>query len=634
MKLNLGTRGWGYFLLYAALLTLPALVVDVRAYSTFEPVKVLATVGLATLLGWWMIMGWMMGWGAIGDEVRTWRPTWESFKRNPALWYFSGYWISIVVATVASVAPAVSFFGIAPRYQGLILYMVIFVVSLGAMRLGRELRGGMRVETQRVLEVTMIGAVVVSAFGILQGLVPSLTRWWDIENFLGRAFSTMGHPSYLADYLLLVAPLFYWKWVSSRKWWLVWSLLGVIVGVAFLLTQSRGAVAGLVVSLLFFVGVYGHWHRRKGLVLSAIITPLLLVVIVAGVNFTGLRGVASETPLLGRLVVSEENMRSVGTRMTLWPAVMGRVMQRPILGYGPDTFGLSFAAVAPSELLQSENFNAYADRAHNFFLDTLMNVGVVGLGFLIIVFGLAIRIVIRSGDVLLLALGSALFGHIISQQFEFSLTVHLIFFWTYIGIILGWKRGGDMSEGKLDRESNKPIRIMKSVVASVIVVGIFVGYIVPTGRADRLAREEGFGRAIVLAPHRMEYVLMEARRRIEEGKEEESILALLEKVKRFTGDLDYRPYFYEGTFWGGMGEYPKAFLSFEEAIKRSPTFPPLYKAYGKMLLESGDGRGALAQFERYLKLAPRTEKRDRVFYKLNPGFDEIFELIEEARIAM
>ncbi|MCX6733235.1 MAG: O-antigen ligase family protein [Candidatus Peregrinibacteria bacterium] len=632
MKLNTPSSHYLYFLLYAALLTLPALAVDIRAFSTFEPIKVLATVGIGTLIGWWGLFSIEK----IEHKKTVVKQNWETRLASIC---FYGYWISLLVATIFSVAPWVSLFGFAPRYQGLIMYASIFLASMGVSRLNRR-------DIEKLLGIAIIGGAIVSIFGILQGFIPALTQWWNVDNFLGRIFSTMGHPSYLADYLLLVTPLFYWKWVSSRRW-LDWSMLGVVVCIALLLTSSRGALLGLAGSLLLFVGVYGYWHKRRGLLLSAIITPLLIVTVIVGVNLLPSNSIA-RVPLLNRLVLNEENLRSISTRFVLWPSTVKEISQRPLFGYGPDTFALSYAKMAPKELLQSENFNAYADRAHNFFLDSLVNVGVVGTAFLLLLLWLTIRVVIRSGDHLLLALGSALFGHIISQQFEFSLTVHLIFFWIYMGVI--WRFGERGWISIHERLSSLPlVKATLSKLVTILMIGIFFFYIFPTFLADRLAREGDFAKAIFIAPHRNEYVLEEARNLISQNGDQRHILNLLRSARNFSGDLDYRPYYYEGTMWSTSSDYPKSFSSFEEAIKRSPIFPPLYKAYGIILLQSGDSKGALAQFTQYLNLAPPywkmkdldkkgeltgwNKQQYQVFYKLNPEFDEIFELIQKASIA-
>lgn len=643
MKLNPSSKYTGYFLLYAALLTLPALAVDIRAFSTFEPIKVLTTISLGALLGWWGVLWWGAKNQAKDKAENQNKEGDGNLKLQPhsklASICFYGYWISILVAAVTSVAPMVSIFGLAPRYQGLLMYIAIFIASVGVSVLSRKRLEG-------VLNIAIIGGFAVSTFGILQGLIPSLTQWWDIDSFLGRTFSTMGHPSYLADYLLLITPLFYWKWTTSRRW-PIWSLLGIVVGIALLLTMSRGAILGLAASMLFFVGVYGYWHKRRGLLISAVAAPLLLMMLVVSVNLAPTSFEIKEVPLLKRLVMNEENLRSVSTRFVLWPSAVGKILERPLFGYGPDTFALSFAKSAPKELLKSENFNAYADRAHNFFLDSLMNVGVVGTGFLLLLLWLTIRVVIRSGDLLLLALGSALVGHIISQQFEFSLTVHLLFFWIYMGAIWKFHLRGISLERRLS--SILFVRISSKIVATLLVLALFMGYIIPSFLADRLARNENYTKAIFIAPHRNEYVLAEAQKLIETGGDRKQIINLLHSAKYFSGDLDYRPYFYEGVMFHKSFEYSKSSLSFTEAIKRAPIFPPLYKSYGEVLLASGDHKAALVQFHAYLDLAPpywkekeRYQKGElsawdrqqyRVFYKLNPRFDEIFELIQKASIA-
>lgn len=584
-----------------ALLVVTPLAVDVEAYTTFEPVKVWVAVSIGVLILWRLLAGQEMD-GAGGKLPRWW---WMAFF---------GYWISLVAATIVSVAPWVSFLGMAPRYQGLLVYGVALLGCIAIMRLKR-------VKLELVLEFVIFGALWVALLGIGQKFFPQLIQWWNVDNFLGRIFSTMGHPNYLADYLVFVAPLFLWKFLESnrRSRWF-WIVAWLVIGTALVLTLSRGALLGAMIGYVFFGVVYGKWKQNRKIYLGVLLAPLVLVFILVGT---------------GRLQFTAENTRSISSRLVMWKPTMELIAKRPLLGYGLDTFALDFAPVAPKELLQTEDFSSYADRAHNFFLDTLVSVGVVGLVFFLIVFGLTIWIVVRSGNILILALGSGLIGHIISQQFEFSLTVHLLYLWAYIGAI--WKFGA--GERAVKKIENGPAwaRVVTILIGGILVAGVWYQYGYRNFVADRLAREGKFAEAFAEAPLRSEYAVMSARDIISK-KEGTGEQPLLNFAKYFSGNLDYRPYFYEGAMYQMRHEYSKSFLAYQEAIKRAPVFPQLYKGYGIALLEVGDKANALVQFQKYLDLAPGYMREEgappsearRIFYKLHPDFDEIFTLIQQA----
>jgi tetratricopeptide (TPR) repeat protein len=99
-----------------------------------------------------------------------------------------------------------------------------------------------------------------------------------------------------------------------------------------------------------------------------------------------------------------------------------------------------------------------------------------------------------------------------------------------------------------------------------------------------------------------------------------------------------------------LEKYPQSYAAFERALALAPSYPPIYRAYGRSLLAGGRYEEAISRFQQYVDLAPPYWKmkepyargelpaweksRFEVFYKQNPSFDEVFTSIEEAKIKL
>ncbi len=623
------------FVAFVFLLVGLPLAVDVGAYLTFEPIKVhVLSIGAGLLAGLGLV-GWAYG-------LRRKSIAGAAVTAPSALLRltFYGYWSAVFLSTVVSIAPMVSLWGVDPRYHGLLYYGALFIMVLVAGYLRRE-------RIVKLLEIIMVTAIIVSVYGILQRIFPVLTEWWDVDSFLYRSFSTLGHPNYLADYLVLVTPLFFWKFLESRRWWL-WLIGGAVVLLALLLTLSRSGLIGLFVSFLLIAIVYSRMDSRadsrtswRKVGAGVLIVVGLMTALIIFANVRERAGFTYSRDLLSRLVIAGENVRSLETRLILWPATVKMILERPILGYGPDTYAMAFTRFAPKELLRAENLNSYADRAHNIILDTMQEIGIIGGLFFLIILFLAISRAVRSQNLVVIALGASLAGHLASQQFGFQTAPHALTMWFFIVAIFSLEQMEQPhSPHALAKKGATWIRILSLIFFFLIIGGVIYG----TGRvwrADRVAREEHYQEAIAMAPMRIRYALNHVRQFPD--------FPLLERIQAFTNGEDYRVYWYRARAYIEAGEFELAHEQYLNALKLAPTAIEVWYAYADGLFQQGDYTAAITAWNQYIRLSPDywrqheayraglltpwERNRYEVFYKLYPNFDEVFDRVEDAERA-
>ncbi len=119
--------------------------------------------------------------------------------------------------------------------------------------------------------------------------------------------------------------------------------------------------------------------------------------------------------------------KSTAARVIVWQSGWEAIKERPLLGYGPENFALAVQGHFDNRLYLEENIGeTWFDRAHNFFIDTLVRIGFVGiavyLGLLIYLGHVFLRAgkagsISRNESHLLCVL---IFGHILQLQTSFD----------------------------------------------------------------------------------------------------------------------------------------------------------------------------------------------------------------------
>jgi putative inorganic carbon (HCO3(-)) transporter len=309
-------------------------------------------------------------------------------------------------------------------------------------------------------------AVFIAAYGIVQifGLDPVASwgiPWYTTEPVSGllghrylpadRASSTLGYSVFLAAYLTLMMgaalALYFRTEARSGRGLLLVAL--AIMGACWIYTYTRGAMLGAAAALpiISFLA-----YRRLGTV-----RPLVLPVVVVAaailaaqlltpqsMNVLNRFGGANLAPTLQE--VPEGGDLSVTTRLLMWRDTIPLIMERPVLGHGPDNFAEAFKPHEGEDLRAFFPDGEIIDKAHNEFLQVAATTGLLGLAAYLWVFVSYFRHAYRSGGWPLLALSGGVLAYILQLQTAFTTIATGVTFWAILGVSVAIVRIQD-SEG-------------------------------------------------------------------------------------------------------------------------------------------------------------------------------------------
>ena len=191
------------------------------------------------------------------------------------------------------------------------------------------------------------------------------------------------------------------------------------------LTQTRGAMLGLVGSVLFLLGWYlcGSASRKAKLVCGGL---LLFVVLMSSLMLLNRQSAwVRSHPTLFRYTTLSLKDPSIENRVATWRAAAVAIQDRPIFGWGLENFKNAFDAHFPNEIYRSLYTEVWFDRAHNLFIDVATTTGLIGLAAYLTFYGLILTFLMRqwyrtkdpAGSLVLVAL---LLAYLLQGLFTFD----------------------------------------------------------------------------------------------------------------------------------------------------------------------------------------------------------------------
>jgi O-antigen ligase len=423
-----GSRLWGILLpaLLVVFLLVYPLLLDLRVFTAalhlspagtlgyldffYQPRSVFLLAFVTIFLLLWSLQAWR--WGSYGHRDR---------GMDPVLLALLTAWL--LSALLAGDAKA--FWGETRRAEGffaLFSYLALFLFAqdfLGEERWRR-----------RALWALLLGGILVSVYALLQArgleILPRdmIRAEWD------RIFSTIGNPIFLGSYLLLLLPLpLYFLSRVGRAGKVLLLGLVFLFFATILLTGSRGAWLGLLVlAFAFLLLVRGRGVRA--IALGGMVVLFLVLVIFA--SFAG-------TTFWARLSSSFSDTASntMVQRLFIWRSALPAVLEKPLLGWGPDHFGDAFPQNTP-EVQEIYGGLVYIDKAHMDLLQGAVTTGLLGLALYLLFLGRFLQLALRkrSQDDLACYTLPALLGYFTSLQLSFSVVSVAPFFWVIMGLTL------------------------------------------------------------------------------------------------------------------------------------------------------------------------------------------------------
>jgi O-antigen ligase len=281
---------------------------------------------------------------------------------------------SAAISAFFAVNRTVAIFGGYHRWEGLLTITTYALLFWLAVQVISEASDASWVIWSLLFSGYLVAGVAIlqSAFGLFGG------GYFATSFNYVRADSTMANPDFLGIFLATLLPVAFAKLISPRRPFLtrlVAANLVIVLTLGLLVTFTRaswiGGVLGVVVVLALRRG------RFRALPVIAF-GALLVVAFVALAAIVAARPAGAQGGIAYALytrIISIADVKSSGVadRLAVWKDTPALIAARPILGYGPDTFGLV------STQYQTTNRNAQLyDKPHEEALGVLASQGVVG----------------------------------------------------------------------------------------------------------------------------------------------------------------------------------------------------------------------------------------------------------------
>jgi O-antigen ligase len=274
-------------------------------------------------------------------------------------------------------------------------------------------------------------------------------RWGRLGFETNRAFSTYGNPDMLGAFLVFPFAVVLGLALTERHagwraiYW-VFTLFNVFVG---LTSYTRGAWIGATVALIAIVVAYLRARKGSEMRLKPIDLTFIAGSLAAGTTVivaTSLREDAVRNVLTRILSIFEFDQGSALTRFQIWDAAISAIVERPLFGWGADTFRLLFPMFKPAEYVEAAGYISVADNVHNYPLQLASGIGIPGAllmyGLIAAVLAITARDVFARGNgterLLLAGFWAAWLGYVVALIFGLSVTGVTVFMWLTMGILV------------------------------------------------------------------------------------------------------------------------------------------------------------------------------------------------------
>jgi len=285
-----------------------------------------------------------------------------------------------------------SFWSIMERSEGILLWlhMFIFFVVLRNMF-------GESDKKLIFLDIFLIAAQVVAVIGFFQFIGVEFINKTGVAD--GRLQATIGNAAYLAGYMLFAFFFAAYLFIKRQNVWLksYYAVTAILDLFIMFNTGTRGAFLAFLISVFLFV-VYNIFRSsNKKLKLSFLVLTVLFLGSVFFVYQNKDSAWVQNNSIIRRMTSISLSERTAQTRLMAWESAFKGFKEKPILGYGSDNYYVVFNKYFNPDIYSHEGSRVWFDRAHNIFLDHLINGGIIELALYISLLGFPAWILFRRG---------------------------------------------------------------------------------------------------------------------------------------------------------------------------------------------------------------------------------------------
>ena len=282
-----------------------------------------------------------------------------------------------------------------------------------------------------MVRTIMIFGFLLAIFGLTQSFTSPTKVYWMRELSQSTAFGPFINRHHFAGYMELTIALplgLLFAGAVDREKKLLFIFMAGLMGVALVMTASRGGIISLIAEIMFFVIVtaifrkHNEYRHRRTSRLKAVGVRLGLAAALLVGLFIGVLTMGGEMSL-NRLIVDSVNTNDPTTgRAHFWSVTLDIIKAHPLIGTGLGAFGVVYTK------FDTRNGLFRLEQAHNDYLQVLSDGGIIGaalaLAFVSLLFYRAF-VRARSRDdfrrgVALSALGGC-FAVLVHSFFDFTL---------------------------------------------------------------------------------------------------------------------------------------------------------------------------------------------------------------------
>ncbi|HPD18174.1 MAG TPA: O-antigen ligase family protein, partial [Candidatus Goldiibacteriota bacterium] len=300
-----------------------------------------------------------------------------------------------------------------------VFYFFLFFVTLDFCRRDKS-------NYKKIIILLLFSNFIAAFYGIIQSAGFDPVKWQ--TDFSKRAASTLGNPNFLAGQMILAIPLAISLVFSKKTPKLLSISVVIILCAALILSQTRGAYIGFLISLVVFFILTMKREKEAFKKNKKLVIGITLFVFLLGLTY------AIANPEIRMRIKDAVTLKdsSATIRFSLWKNTMYLIKENPLLGSGAGNFEIKYAYYQYKSLKYSDfsgNDFYKSGHAHNDFLQIMAEYGIPAAGFIILMFFIlflsGIRFLKTDNDekFFMIAVLSGVAGMLVHGLFNFPLII-------------------------------------------------------------------------------------------------------------------------------------------------------------------------------------------------------------------
>jgi O-antigen ligase len=279
-------------------------------------------------------------------------------------WSLIAFFGAILISTLVSIDPHLSFWGKTERMLGFVHavhFLAFYFIIITAFKKLSDFK--------YLLSALVLSGLAIALAVITQG---------DVKAVIGNQAYTVGF------FLFAIYISLYLFFQTKTKWRYLFLVPILFIIPAFLMANITGAVIGLGASIIVALILIALLYKKTWSRLGAGVLALLMIVTVAITLIYPNQAWIKNNKVLSEISLDTNTLQ---TRFIAWKAALINYKEYPVLGTGYNTFSYTFDKHFKADFYNHSMTETYFDRAHNNLLDIASSMGTVGLvAYLMIMF--------------------------------------------------------------------------------------------------------------------------------------------------------------------------------------------------------------------------------------------------------